>query len=73
MHPLRLGWRVRHGKTASSGEDSEDACGRDAKFMQDTASNETSATDARSAVDGDRNTTAQLRDEARNKCRRGRR
>jgi hypothetical protein len=41
--------------------------------MKDTTSNETSATDARSAVDGDRYTTAQLRDEAHNKCRRGRR
>ena len=72
-HPLQLGWRVRHGKTASSGEDGEDVCGRDAKFMQDTTSNKTSATDARPAVDGNRYTTAQLRDEAPNKCRRGRR
>jgi hypothetical protein len=36
--------------------------------MQDTTSHETSATDSGSAVDGDRYTTAQLRDEARNKC-----
>jgi len=40
--------------------------------MQDTTSHETSATDARSAVNGDRYTTAQLRDEARNKCSRSR-